>query len=146
MRVNKDVIGLVELERYQENLDRRLKIFSAYDDAFKPMPWAILPVHTTNNKVSSYHLYQLRIAGAKESQRDAIMQAIFDQDVSVNVHFLPLPTLTAYKKRGYKMEDYPETWAKYSNEISLPVYFDLSDESVTRVVEAVKFAVKKVMG
>jgi dTDP-4-amino-4,6-dideoxygalactose transaminase len=139
-------IGLVELERYQENLDRRKEIFRQYDLAFHQEPWAITPLHTTENKTSCYHLYQLRIAGASESQRDAIMQEIFDQDVSVNVHFLPLPTLTAYKKRGYKMEDYPETWNKYHNEISLPVYFDLTNDQVATVVRAVKNAVKKVLG
>lgn len=139
-------IGLVELERYQENLDRRKEIFRQYDGAFENESWAIIPLHTTNTKVSCYHLYQLRIAGITESQRDAIMQAIFDQDVSVNVHFLPLPTLTAYKKRGYKMEDYPETWNKYHNEISLPVYYDLSDDQVKFVVEAVKKAVMKIIG
>jgi dTDP-4-amino-4,6-dideoxygalactose transaminase len=73
------------------------------------------------------------------------MQLIFDQDVSVNVHFLPLPTLTAYKKRGYKMEDYPETWNKYHNEISLPVYYDLSDEQVQMVINAVIKAVSELM-
>jgi dTDP-4-amino-4,6-dideoxygalactose transaminase len=139
-------IGLIELERYQENLDRRKEIFRQYDEAFKAESWAILPLHTTESKTSCYHLYQLRIAGATESQRDVIMQAIFDQDVSVNVHFLPLPTLTAYKKRGYKIEDYPETWNKYSNEISLPVYFDLTDEQVKIVISAVKNAVKTVIG
>ena len=138
-------IGLIELERYQENLDRRKEIFRQYDEAFKAESWAILPLHTTESKTSCYHLYQLRIAGTTESQRDAIMQAIFDQDVSVNVHFLPLPTLTAYKKRGYKIEDYPETWNKYSNEISLPVYFDLTDEQVKIVISAVKNAVKTVI-
>jgi dTDP-4-amino-4,6-dideoxygalactose transaminase len=73
------------------------------------------------------------------------MQLIFDQDVSVNVHFLPLPTLTAYKKRGYRMEDYPETWNKYHNEISLPVYYDLSDANVQMVIDAVKNAVSELM-
>jgi dTDP-4-amino-4,6-dideoxygalactose transaminase len=138
-------IGLIELRRYQENLDRRKAIFEAYDQAFSSEDWAIIPLHTTENKISSYHLYQLRIANVTEQQRDAIMQAIFDQDVSVNVHFLPLPTLTAYKKRGYKMEDYPETWNKYHNEISLPVYYDLNDKLVLRVIEAVKIAVKQVL-
>jgi len=61
------------------------------------------------------------------------------------VHFLPLPTLTAYKKRGYKIEDYPETWNKYANEISLPVYFDLTDEQVQTVIQAVKEAYKAVV-
>jgi dTDP-4-amino-4,6-dideoxygalactose transaminase len=139
-------IGLVELRRYQENLDRRKQIFNAYDTAFSEFEWAILPLHTTENKISSYHLYQLRIANVTEQQRDAIMQAIFDQDVSVNVHFLPLPTLTAYKKRGYQIQDYPETWSKYQNEISLPVYFDLNDEMVNTVIVAVKNAVKQVLG
>ncbi len=139
-------IGLVELERYQENLDRRKVIFELYDEAFSNLEWAITPLHTTTSKVTSYHLYQLRIAGITEEQRDAIMQLIFDQDVSVNVHFLPLPTLTAYKKRGYKMEDYPETWNKYHNEISLPVYFNLTDAQVRIVVGAVKNAVNLILG
>ena len=138
-------IGLVELERYQENLDRRKQIFNVYDNAFSAYSWALTPLHTSETKVTSFHLYQLRIAGITEAQRDAIMQVIFDQDVSVNVHFLPLPTLTAYKKRGYKMEDYPETWNKYHNEISLPVYFNLSDEQVQTVIEAVKKAVEVVL-
>lgn len=138
-------IGLVELDRYQENLDRRKQIFNLYDTAFAAYDWAIIPKHTTDSKVTSFHLYQLRIAGITEVQRDAIMQVIFDQDVSVNVHFLPLPTLTAYKKRGYKMDDYPETWNKYHNEISLPVYFNLSDEQVQTVIEAVVKGVSTVL-
>ena len=138
-------IGLVELERYQENLDRRKAIFEQYDAAFKNETWALTPLHTTADKITSYHLYQLRIDGITENQRDKIMQLIFDQDVSVNVHFLPLPTLTAYKKRGYKMEDYPETWNKYHNEISLPVYYDLSDEQVQMVINAVIKAVSELI-
>lgn len=138
-------IGLVELERYQENLDRRKAIFEQYDTAFSKESWAIIPLHTTDEKISCYHLYQLRIADITEAKRDAIMQEIFDQDVSVNVHFLPLPTLTAYKKRGYKIEDYPETWNKYHNEISLPVYFNLTDEQVKIVIDAVKIAVNKIV-
>jgi dTDP-4-amino-4,6-dideoxygalactose transaminase len=139
-------IGLVELSRYQENLDRRKEIFRKYDHAFSSESWAILPLHTTQDKISSYHLYLLRIANCSESQRDAIMQEIFNQDVSVNVHFLPLPTLTAYKKRGYDIADFPETWNKYSNEISLPVYFDLNDEQVETVIQAIKNAVTTVLG
>jgi dTDP-4-amino-4,6-dideoxygalactose transaminase len=138
-------IGLVELERYQENLDRRKAIFEQYDEAFKNESWALIPLHTAVDKITSYHLYQLRIDGITENQRDKIMQLIFDQDVSVNVHFLPLPTLTAYKKRGYKMEDYPETWNKYHNEISLPVYYDLSDANVQMVIDSVKNAVSELM-
>lgn len=138
-------IGLVELDRYQENLDRRKAIFEAYDAAFKQKEWAITPPYKNESKETCYHLYLLRIAGATEAQRDAIMQEIFDQDVSVNVHFQPLPILTAYKKRGYKIEDYPETWNKYANEITLPVYFDLTDEQVEIVINAVNKAVSAIM-
>lgn len=138
-------IGLIELKRYQENLDRRKVIFDMYSDAFSRESWAIVPIYETDSKTSSYHLYQLRINGATEAQRDAIIQEIFEQDVSVNVHFQPLPILTAYAKRGYEMGDYPESYQKYANEISLPVYFDLTDEQVGIVIEAVKNAVSKVL-
>lgn len=139
-------LGLVELERYQENLDRRKAIFEQYEAGFAAESWAIRPLFVTQTQETSYHLYLLRIAGATEAQRDAIMQGIFDQDVSVNVHFQPLPILTAYKSRGYRMEDYPEAWNKYANEISLPVYFDLTDAQVQQVIAAVKHAVKAVLG
>lgn len=139
-------IGLVELERYHENLARREEIFSAYDTAFSTENWAIIPPSVTDTKTTSFHLYLLRVDGATESQRDEIIQEIFEQDVSVNVHFQPLPLLAAYKKRGYKMEDYPEAYRKYANEISLPVYFNLTDEQVQTVISAVKSAVQKVLG
>ena len=74
-----------------------------------------------------------------------IIQKIFDHDVSVNVHFQPLPLLTAYKKRGYSMSDYSEAYNKYANEISLPVYFNLSDEQVQTVIDAVKDSVAMVL-
>jgi len=138
-------IGLIELDRYQENLDRRKSIFTQYDAAFSNQNWAITPKYKDEKRETCYHLYLLRINGATEVQRDAIMHEIFEQDVSVNVHFLPLPILTAYKNLGYKMPDYPETWNKYSNEITLPVYFDLSDEQVQTVINAVNVAVQKVM-
>ena len=93
-------IGLVELERYQENLDRREVIFNNYNKAFNALPWAIVPTSKNDSKISSFHLYMLRIAGVTESERDAIIAEIFEYDVSVNVHFQPLPVLTAYKKHG----------------------------------------------
>lgn len=135
-------IGLVELSRYQENLDRRKVIFDKYAEAFKSKDWAIIPPYETASKTTSYHLFLLRIKEIDEPTRDAIMQKIFDQDVSVNVHFLPVPTLTAYKKRGYNIADYPETWNKYQNEITLPVYFNLTDEQIDTVIQAVIQAVE----
>lgn len=139
-------IGLVELARYDENLKRRKQIFDQYHNAFNEESWSINPLFESSSKTSSYHLYLLRIDGASEMQRDAIIQEIFEKDVSVNVHFQPLPLLTAYRKRGYKMEDYPEAYQKFANEISLPVYFDLTDAQVKTVIDAVKSSVQKVLG
>lgn len=139
-------IGLIELERYQENLDRRKEIFKQYDEAFKKETWADCPISVSPGRESSYHLYLLRIKGLSEAERDRMMQEIFDQDVSVNVHFQPLPILTAYKNLGFKMEDYPVVWAKYENEITLPVYFNLSDAEVQIVIRAVKEAYRRIKG
>lgn len=139
-------IGLIELGRYQENLDRRKAIFTAYDNAFSAYNWAQIPVYQDEQKTSSYHLYQLRINNCTEAQRDAIIQAIFDHDVAVNVHFQPLPLLTAYKNLGYQIADFPNALDNYSREISLPVYYDLNDEQVATVIEAVCASVHQILG
>ena len=139
-------IGLIELGRYQENLDRRKAIFAAYDNAFSTFNWAQTPVYKDEQKTSSYHLYQLRINNCTEAQRDAIIQAIFDHDVAVNVHFQPLPLLTAYKNLGYRIADYHNAFDNYSREISLPVYYDLNDEQVATVIEAVCASVQQILG
>jgi dTDP-4-amino-4,6-dideoxygalactose transaminase len=139
-------IGLVELGRYQENLDRRKLIFTQYDQAFSTHKWAQTPTYQNDQKTSSYHLYQLRIHNCTEVQRDAIIQAIFDHDVAVNVHFQPLPLLTAYKNLGYQMEAYPNAYSHYAAEISLPVYYDLTDTQVQTVIAAVCASVEKMLG
>ncbi|MGB0933770.1 MAG: DegT/DnrJ/EryC1/StrS family aminotransferase [Lishizhenia sp.] len=139
-------IGLIELERYGENLEKRKQIFEAYNNAFKVKSWAILPAYKNANKETSYHLYLLRIKNITEDQRDQIIQHIFDFDVSVNVHFQPLPLLTAYKKRGYAMADYPQAYKMYASEITLPVYFDLTDDQQNKVVNSVIQSVEKVIG
>lgn len=138
-------IGAVELGRYEENLNRRKAIFAHYDTAFSNEALFIRPMHTLEELQSSYHLYQLRIRGASEQQRDLIIQEISEMDVTVNVHFQPLPLLTAYKKRGYAIDDYPNAYLSYANEISLPVYFQLTNEQLQTVIQAVKSAVAKIM-
>lgn len=140
-------IGLVELSRYDsETLPRRKDLCARYDREFANANWAVTPKFV-NDKGSetSYHLYQLRINGATESDRDAIIQYIAERDIAVNVHFIPLPMLTAYRERGYRMEDYPNAFAHYSNEISLPLFYNLKDEEVTEVANAVKEAVQAIL-
>lgn len=139
-------IGLVELDRYeQETLPRRRAIMERYQESFQSMQWAITPVIRDGARETSYHLYLLRIRGAGRSQRDLIIQKIFEKGVSVNVHYKPLPLLSAYASRGYLMDDYPVAKAHWECEISLPVYYDLSDEQVDMVVQAVSESVNEVM-
>lgn len=138
-------IGLIELGRYESNLSRRKEIFARYEAGFVNQSWAIRPIFKTEEKESSYHLYMLRIKDATEGQRDEIINRIFDKQVSVNVHFQPLPLLTAYKSIGYKMDNYPVAFDNYKNEISLPVYFNLTDDQLDTVVKAVCEAVNEVL-
>lgn len=140
-------IGLVELSRYDSLiLPRRKQIFSKYADAFKDDHWAIVPEFKNSDKESSYHLFPLRVNGITEFQRDEIMALIFDQQVSVNVHFIPIPMMSYYKNLGYDIAHYPKTYAHYANEISLPVYIDLSDSQIQTVIDAVRKAVHQTIG
>jgi len=139
-------LGLVEIKRYaSETIPRRKEIFTQYKEAFETEVWAELPHFKNKDKESSYHLFMLRIKGVTEKQRDAIIDDIFSNGVSVNVHFQPLPLLSLYKGLGYDMADYPKAFDNYSREISLPVYYDLSDTQVKTIVAVVKSAVKNIL-
>lgn len=139
-------IGLVELERYDsETLPRRKEIFQRYLSHFEKKDWAQLPIFKTEMVESSYHLFLLRIKNISEQQRNRIIQLISEKDVSVNVHFKPLPLLSFYKSLGYKMEDYPIAYDNYAREISLPVYFDLTNEQVDFVAQTVIESVEKIL-
>jgi dTDP-4-amino-4,6-dideoxygalactose transaminase len=140
-------IGLVELGRYDTDVQlERRRIFEAYDSAFSAYKWAQLPESKAGGKISCYHLYALRIKGISESQRDEIIREIFNHDVSVNVHFIPVPMMSFYRKQGYDISNYPVTFDNYSREISLPVYYDLDSAKVETVIKAVVASVQKVIG
>jgi dTDP-4-amino-4,6-dideoxygalactose transaminase len=137
-------IGLVELKRYEnDTLIKRKQVCEFYYKSLQRYSWAELPVMQDEDRESSYHLFPLRIKGISEEQRDAIIQSVFDEDVSVNVHFIPIPMLSFYKNKGYKMDDYPVTYDNFSREISLPVFYSLSEEQLQRVIAAVVKAVEK---
>lgn len=138
-------IGLVELERYEETMKRRKEICEMYNRAFSTKKWAVVPTFIDKERESSYHLYMLRLANATEEQRDKVIQLIAEKQVAVNVHFIPLAMLTAYKKRGYDISNYPVTYDHYKNEVSLPVYFDLTNEQVNTVIESVCQAAESVL-
>ncbi|MBQ2530215.1 MAG: DegT/DnrJ/EryC1/StrS family aminotransferase, partial [Treponema sp.] len=135
-------MGLVELARYDQLiLPRRKKIFDAYYQAFNGDRRFRMPVYETAEKVSSYHVFTLFLNHTTEQQRDEVIQKIAEHEVATNVHFIPLPLLTAYKALGYRIEDYPNAYNNYACEISLPVYFDLTDEQVDEVIRVVKACV-----
>ena len=128
-------IGLIELNRYRETLQKRKEIFELYDNFLKEKKWAILPTHQTNNKVSSYHLYMLRIIGCSLENRNKIIEKMASEGIAVNVHYKPLPLLTFYKNLDYKIGDFPQSNKNYEHEISLPVFYDLTNQQAEYVVE-----------
>lgn len=139
-------IGLVELGRYDNDTQlKRKRIFELYNAGFGQDDRFQLPVHNTDMASGCYHLYPLRIKGITEEQRDAIIQGIFDRDVSVNVHFIPVPMMSYYKQAGYDIKNYPVTYDNFSREISLPVYYDLTEEQVQTVIKAVTDSTNSVL-
>ena len=141
------VMGLIELEKYDdETLRKRKHICDTYTTALSKYAWAETPVLADANRMSSYHLYPLRIKNISEKQRSEIIAGIFDKNVSVNVHFMPVPMMSFYKKLGYKIKNYPAAYDNYSREISLPVFFDLTDAQINTVINAVISSVQEVIG
>lgn len=131
-------IGLVELARYESDmLPKRKQIVEYYLTRFKDIAWAQLPPVATMEATTSYHLFPLRIKGITEETRDAIMQAIFAKGVSVNVHFIPVPGLSYYKKLGYNVLDYPIAYDSFVREITLPVFYNLTEEQMQTVADVV---------
>ena len=138
-------IGLVELKRYEETLARRKTIFEKYQNAFSKKAWAKVPLFSSDNKTSSYHLYMLRIKDISEDKRDTIIAKISEKEVAVNVHYLPLAMLTYYRNKGYAINDYPQTYENYKAEITLPVYYNLTDSQVDTVINAVVESIEEVI-
>ena len=139
-------MGLIELERYgADTLVKRKHICSFYAGFFAKDDRFELPVQKTNEKEASYHLFALRIKNISEAQRDTIIQKIFDQDVSVNVHFKPVPMMSFYKNLGYDIKNYPQALDNFSREITLPVYYDLTDEQLTIICNSVVNAVNQTL-
>lgn len=131
-------IGLIELDRYEsETLKKRKYIFDFYNDAFHKHNSFIVPVYNNKAKTSCYHLYMLRIKNADEEIRNSIIKSIVSKGVAVNVHFQPLPLLSFYKNLGYNIEEYPVAYNNYKAEISLPSFFNMTDEMLSTVVKAI---------
>lgn len=130
-------IGVAQIKKYKDQiLPARKNVFDQYVSRLREYNWVQLPPIDSANQVSSYHLFALRINGITESLRDQIIESITAKGISVNVHFQPLPLLTAFKKMGYSIVDYPMAFDNYSREISLPIYPGL-DSKADYIIDAV---------
>lgn len=127
-------IGLAQLERYTGFLERRKEIIERYDAAFKPIGIEVLP-HFTEDYNSSGHLYITRIPGIDLEQRQEIIVKMAEEGVACNVHYKPLPMMTAYKNMGFDIKDYPNAYKRFENAITLPLHTCLTDSDVDYVID-----------
>lgn len=140
-------IGLVEIDRYEnDTLNKRKWIFDYYSKAFENHKRIISPQYLTETKKSSYHLYIIQLKDVDENTRNEIIQKISEKQVAVNVHFQPLPLLSFYKDLGYKIEHFPNAYDNYKCAISLPSFYDMTEEMLEKVVNAVKESIIEVTG
>lgn len=129
-------LGLAQLERYENLLKRRRTIIESYNSGFSGHPISYLD-HYNSNHESSGHLYLMRIDGLNEYNRNQLIVDLAENRIATNVHYKPLPMHTAYKKLGFEIEDYPNAFAYYENEISLPLHTLLTDEDVTYIINTI---------
>lgn len=120
-------LGLVQLKRYEGMLERRRQLIALYDSYLKPLGIEPLP-HQGESYTSSGHLYICRVPGVSPDERNAIIEAMAERGVATNVHYKPLPMMTAYKKLGFDIADYPQAYARFANEVTLPLHTCLTDE------------------
>lgn len=134
-------IGLRQLDRYPDLLQRRQVIIEMYDEALDRIGVKHL-IHSGKDFQSSGHLYLARVPNINEAQRNAIIEEMGKRGIACNVHYKPLPMMTAYKALGWDIKDFPNAYAYYSNLISLPLHTKLSDEDVDYIIECFSNIVK----
>lgn len=133
-------LGLSQLQRYPTLLKRRREIIKLYNHGLKGCNVDILE-HFGNEYSSNGHLYMVRLLGKNEADRNNVIIQMAQKGIATNVHFKPLPLLTAYKNMGFDIEDYPNAYAQYANEITLPLHTMLSNEDVKYICESLKKAI-----
>jgi len=130
-------IGIQQFNRYPKLLLRRRQIISKYDEAFSDLPIKTLE-HYDSNHVSTGHLYLVRLIGKDVAERNAVIERMAEQGIACNVHYKPLPMMSAYRNLGFDIKDYPNAYNQYRNEITLPLHTLLSDEDVQYVIDNFK--------
>ena len=135
-------IGLKQLERYPGMLERRKELVQRFDAAFKPLGVKVLD-HYTAEYESSGHLYLTWVPGITLEQRSEIIIKMAEAGIACNVHYKPLPMHTAYKNLGYDIKNFPNAYAHFANEITLPLHTSLTDEQVAYIIEKYTQIVKE---
>ena len=136
-------MGLAQMQRYDALLSRRKDIIQRYDAAFKPLGVQVLK-HYTEDYQSSGHLYITRIPGITSDQRNEIIIRMAEQGIACNVHYKPLPMMTAYKNLGFDVANYPNAYRYFANEITLPLHTCLTDEMINYVIDNYVWFVKAI--
>ena len=127
-------LGLVQMKRYPDMLLRRKAIIEHYDKAFKDAGIKVLE-HYSNDYQSSGHLYITRVPNISTNQRQEIIEKMAECGIATNVHYKPLPMMTAYKNMGFDINNYPNAYAQFANEITLPLHTRLTNEEVDYIIE-----------
>lgn len=130
-------IGLAQFKRYDHLLKRRKEIIEMYNEGFKDLDVKLLN-HYDKNHNSSGHLYFVRIQGIDSETRNEIITRMAEKGIACNVHYKPLPMLSAYKKLGFDIEDYPNAYHQFANEITLPLHTKLSDDDIKYIINCFK--------
>ena len=126
-------IGLVQLKRYPQMLSRRRELIERYDEALKGLPLQVRD-HYTSEHTSSGHLYQVRLLNKEAEERNEVITEMARRDIACNVHFKPLPMMTAYKNLGFDIKDFPNAYNQFKNEITLPLHSRLTDEEADYIL------------
>lgn len=126
-------IGLVQMERYPKILERRYEIVRRYNEALKDLPVAVLN-HKSSDHCSSHHLYLVRLLGKTREEANKVIEQMAERGIATNVHYKPLPMMTAYKALGFDIKNYPNAYHLFENEVSLPLHTCLSDDDVDYVI------------
>ena len=127
-------IGLVQMQRYEGMLARRKEMIARYDEALKPLNVAVLD-HYNEEHTSSGHLYLVRLLGRTREEANRVIEQMAERGIATNVHYKPLPMMTAYKNMGFDIKDFPNAYRMFENEITLPLNTRMTDGDGAYVIE-----------
>jgi len=134
-------LGLVQMQRYQQLLERRYEIVAKFNEGLKDLPVAILN-HRDADHCSSHHLYLIRLLGKTREETNQVIEKMAERGIATNVHYKPLPMMTAYKALGFDIKNYPNAYHLFENEITFPLHTKLTDEDVDYIIENFREIVK----